>query len=79
MSTAATGILSTPVIDRARGRLYVTACDERQRWQAYALDIASGNVLPGWPLRLQAGFWRMAAPRLRHRLTLALVHPLQTA
>ncbi len=48
----ATGILSTPVIDRARGRLYVTACDKRQRWQAYALDIASGTVLPGWPLRL---------------------------
>jgi mono/diheme cytochrome c family protein len=48
----ATGILGTPVIDRTRGRLYVTACDERQRWQAYALDIASGAVLPGWPLRL---------------------------
>jgi len=48
----ATGILSTPVIDRERGTLYVTACDERQRWQAYALDIASGAVRPGWPLRL---------------------------
>ncbi|MFT3817380.1 MAG: ThuA domain-containing protein [Rubrivivax sp.] len=48
----ATGILATPVIDRARGRLYVAACDERQRWQAYALDLASGLVLPGWPLRL---------------------------
>jgi outer membrane protein assembly factor BamB/type 1 glutamine amidotransferase len=48
----ATGILSTPVLDVARGRLYVTHCDPRQRWQAYALDLASGAVLPGWPVRL---------------------------
>lgn len=48
----ATGVLSTPVIDAARGRLYVTHCDPRQRWQAYALDLGSGAVLPGWPVRL---------------------------
>jgi cytochrome c553/type 1 glutamine amidotransferase len=48
----ATGVLSTPVLDVARGRLYVTHCDPRQRWQAYALDLASGAVLPGWPVRL---------------------------
>lgn len=47
-----TGILSTPVVDVARGRLYVTHCDPDKRWQAYALDIASGDVLPGWPVRL---------------------------
>ncbi|UGQ46398.1 ThuA domain-containing protein [Massilia endophytica] len=47
-----TGILSTPVIDVPRGRLYVTHCDPEKRWQAYALDIASGEVLPGWPVRL---------------------------
>jgi mono/diheme cytochrome c family protein len=47
-----TGILSTPVIDVQRGRLYVTHCDPEKRWQAYALDIASGEVLPGWPVRL---------------------------
>lgn len=47
-----TGILSTPVIDAARGRLYVTHCDEKQRWQAYALDLGSGRLLPGWPVRL---------------------------
>lgn len=47
-----TGILSTPVIDIARGRLYVTHCDPDKRWQAYALDLASGKVLPGWPVRL---------------------------
>lgn len=47
-----TGILSTPIIDVARGRLYVTHCDPAQRWQAYALDIGNGKVLPGWPVRL---------------------------
>lgn len=50
-----TGILSTPVVDIARGRLYVTHCDPQKRWQAYALDIASGEVLPGWPVRLDEG------------------------
>ncbi|KRD34690.1 hypothetical protein ASE35_08080 [Lysobacter sp. Root916] len=48
----ATGILSTPVIDAKRGRLYVTHCDPAARWQAYALDIGSGAVQPGWPVRL---------------------------
>src|SRR5690606_17556443 len=47
-----TGILGTPVADVARGRLYVTHCDPRSRWQAYALDLGSGAVLPGWPVRL---------------------------
>lgn len=47
-----TGVLSTPVIDRARGRLYVTSCDPEKRWQAYALDLGSGEVQPGWPVQL---------------------------
>jgi cytochrome c553 len=47
-----TGVLSTPVIDATRTRLYVTHYDPQQRWQAYALDLASGAVLPGWPVRL---------------------------
>jgi hypothetical protein len=47
-----TGILATPVIDLARKRLYVTHCDPEHRWQAYALDLGSGAVLPGWPVRL---------------------------
>ncbi|TFW21142.1 hypothetical protein E4L96_09290, partial [Massilia arenosa] len=47
-----TGILSTPVIDVERARLYVTHCDPKNRWQAYALDIGSGELLPGWPVRL---------------------------
>ena len=47
-----TGILSTPVIDVSRQRLYVTHCDPAHRWQAYALDLGSGRVIDGWPVRL---------------------------
>jgi len=47
-----TGVLSTPVIDRAAGRIYVASCDRQQRWQAYALDLSSGAIAPGWPVRL---------------------------
>lgn len=47
-----TGILSTPVIDADRGRLYLTHCDPAKRWQAYALDLHSGALLPGWPVQL---------------------------
>ena len=47
-----TGVLATPVIDRTRNRLYVTSCDPEKRWQAYALDLGSGAVLPGWPVQL---------------------------
>lgn len=59
-----TGILSTPVIDVARGRIYVTHCDPARRWQAYALDLGSGRVLPDWPVRLdEATFNRINANR----------------
>lgn len=47
-----TGILSTPIVDVEASRLYVTHCDPAHRWQAYALDLASGQILPGWPVRL---------------------------
>lgn len=55
-----TGVLSTPVVDLERKRLYVTSCDPEKRWQAFALDIGSGEVLPGWPVRLdEASFNRL--------------------
>lgn len=47
-----TGVLATPVIDLERKRIYVTHCDPDQRWQAYALDLGSGGVLPGWPVAM---------------------------
>jgi hypothetical protein len=47
-----TGVLATPVIDRQLGRLYVTSCELTKRWQAFALNLADGKVLAGWPVSL---------------------------
>jgi len=47
-----TGVLSTPVIDLQRKRLYVTSCEQTKRWQAFALNLGDGKVLPGWPVSL---------------------------
>jgi len=47
-----TGVLATPVIDLQRQRLYVTSCEPKKRWQAFALDLASGRILPRWPVAL---------------------------
>ena len=47
-----TGVISTPIIDVARHRLYVTSCEQEKRWQAHALDLGSGEELPGWPVVL---------------------------
>jgi hypothetical protein len=38
-----TGVLSTPDIDVARHRLYMTLCDPQSGWQAYALDTRNGE------------------------------------
>jgi hypothetical protein len=48
------GVLSTPVADLTASppRLYVTSVDASAGWQLFALDLASGAVLPGWPLTL---------------------------
>jgi len=48
------GILGTPAIDldHAPPRLYA-ACDDRvSGWQVFALDLTSGNILPGWPVAI---------------------------
>jgi outer membrane protein assembly factor BamB len=42
------GISSTPVLDLARGRLYAIGADGL----LYALDLATGETVPGWPLRI---------------------------
>ena len=54
-----TGVLSTPVIDLARKRLYVTSCTAKvkgdwstQTYAAYGLDITTGEILHGWPVTL---------------------------
>lgn len=48
------GNLSTPVIDRASNRIYVTSCTEPSGWRLHALDLRSGAELAGWPLLLTA-------------------------
>lgn len=47
-----TGILSTPIADVKRGRLYVAHCAAGPGWQAYAIDLGSGEVIDGWPVRM---------------------------
>ncbi len=48
------GVLSTPVVDLAQKRVYVASADATLGWQVYALDLADGAVLPGWPVPLSA-------------------------
>lgn len=42
------GISSTPVVDRASGRLYTIGADGL----LHALDLSTGETVPGWPLRI---------------------------
>ena len=53
-SNGTRGVLSTPVIDRRLGRIYIVGCDESRAWHAHALDLASGAMVNGWPLDLSA-------------------------
>lgn len=50
------GILGTPIIDTSTTppRLYVVSSDVDSGWQVYALDVTSGAVLPGWPVKISA-------------------------
>ena len=53
------GILSTPVIDRKAGAIYVCTPKVRglrQVYQAWGLDIRTGKILPGWPVTLNAEY-----------------------
>lgn len=46
------GVLSTPIIDLDANppRVYVVASDAALGWQAFALDLASGDIVTGWPV-----------------------------
>ena len=48
------GVLSTPIVDVATqpARLYAVAADAVEGWQAFALDLGSGEVADGWPVRI---------------------------
>lgn len=46
------GILGTPIIDKARKTLYVSACDAKAGFRVYGLDLATGAVRDGWPVSI---------------------------
>lgn len=50
----ARGDLSTPVIDLTSQRIYTVAGDGDKPWRAHALDLRSGEPLPGWPVAIDA-------------------------
>lgn len=53
VSGVALGTLATPVLDGTT--LYVTAMDAEEArfvWKVFALDVTTGDVLPGWPVVL---------------------------
>lgn len=58
------GVISTPVIDPAKQILYVTSCASPEAWQVFALDIRSGEILPGWPVTIDAA--ALAVPGVNH-------------
>jgi hypothetical protein len=48
------GVLGTPLIDRERSpaRVYVAALDAAAGWRVFALELANGRVLDGWPVAI---------------------------
>lgn len=46
------GVLSTPIHDPERARLYVVALDRRLGWSAFALDVRDGRILDDWPVSI---------------------------
>lgn len=46
------GSISTPVIDRVKGRIYVTSCRDDWAWDVHALDLATGEEAQGWPVEI---------------------------
>jgi hypothetical protein len=50
------GVLSTPIVDTSAQppTIYVTAVDAKAGWQAFAIDVTRGTVLPGWPVAIDS-------------------------
>ncbi len=49
---SAMGVLGTPIVEKTRRTLYVSSCSAEKGWQVYALSLASGKVLSGWPVSI---------------------------
>ena len=50
------GVLSTPIVDTSASppRIYVTSYDSTNGWEAFAVNINNGSILPGWPVFLNS-------------------------
>jgi hypothetical protein len=48
------GVLGTPIVDAGSSpaRIYLASDDAQSGWQVFALDLTSGNTLPGWPVAI---------------------------
>ena len=46
------GIVGTPIIDQKRERLYVANCGAETGFHVYGLNLATGQVLDGWPVSI---------------------------
>jgi len=50
------GVLSTPVVDTSASppRIYATSYDTTNGWEAFAVNITNGAIMPGWPVFLNS-------------------------
>jgi mono/diheme cytochrome c family protein len=48
------GALSTPTIDLKQQRLYAVCANGNKPYQVHALDLATGEQKPGWPVAIDA-------------------------
>jgi len=46
------GVLSTPVLDVDRDRMYLAAHDAEAGWRVHALSLTDGAQLPDWPVTI---------------------------
>jgi len=49
------GVYSTPIIDRAKNRIYISSCDSasgENLFSVHALDLRTGQAIAGWPVAI---------------------------
>jgi outer membrane protein assembly factor BamB len=64
------GVTGTPVIDKARARLYLDAMvmrDGKPRHEVYALSLADGTIEPGWPVDVATALHGSFDPMVEHQ------------
>ena len=64
------GVTGAPVIDEERGRLYLDAAlmrADRPRHEIFALSLADGSIVPGWPVDVASALGGNFAPRVQNQ------------